>query len=215
MQIQSQTFSKTVMLKNFRKWPQVFSLITKSVRMKNTTTPRFFNNLIKYVPIFQLPESIRHFDTSHHSQRPRKGPKILHFDTSLQPSVTSKRVFDPSSLPHVISTIRLIDLNPSVSWVVCRSDGLSKWRVKVTVDQSQVSKLRMFVKLRCRGELLTSKWWIFVPEKENLLWLLFRGDGCPLKELILTDNWKSFKVVYISGFDSSKTSSNKKFAIRN
>ena len=113
--------------------------------IKKTTIPWFFDtNILKYFSSREVPV-IRHKGHSH------SGPKILHFDTSLQPFVTTTSDFDHSSLWPVISTIRRNGKSLSVFGFFCRSDRLSKWRIKVTDGRRHVSKWPM-VEVTCRSE---------------------------------------------------------------
>ena len=128
-----------------------------------TTKPWFFiiiTNLLQYFSSRRLP-LIRHKRRSH------SGPKILHFDTSLQPSVTTTRDFDHSSLWHVISTMRHNDKKSSLFWVFflgvtdCRNDGWAESRVEVT-DFGAWDGVALVSKWRvpATGGLLNSNSWL-------------------------------------------------------
>ena len=130
--------------KSFR---ENLSLLYINWLIKKTTIPWFFEtNILKYFSSREVPV-IRHKGYSH------SGPKILHFDTSLQPFVTTTRDFDHSSLWPVISTIRHNSKSLSVfgvflsEWQIVemtyQSDGWSTSRVEVTDGWSHVSKWRI------------------------------------------------------------------------
>ena len=128
---------------------------------KKRTIPWYFiieTNILQYF-------SSRGVLMTRHKGHYHSGPKILHFGTSLQPSVTTTHDFDHMSLWPVISTIRHNDKNPSVfgffvGVTACRNDVL-KWRmVEVTCRSDWWLKSHVEVKDfgSWEGVALVSKW---------------------------------------------------------